>query len=412
MIQNKKQAALGFIFITLLIDITGFGIIIPVIPKLIMNLENCDTSTASQYGGGLLTAYAIMQFICAPIIGNLSDRYGRRPILLFALAGFAIDYTLTGFAPNIMWLFAGRLIAGITGASITTAAAYIADVSTPEKKAQNFGMIGVAFGVGFIIGPALGGFLGKWGIRIPFFAAAGLAALNCLYGLLVLPESLPKEHRRKFEWKKANPVGSLLMFKKHPIIYGLVASIALLYVASHAVQSAWSYYGIEKFHWDERMIGISLAVVGVCVAAIQGGLIRIVIPKLGQEKSIYVGLAFYATGFILFGIATQTWMMFVFTLIYSFGGITMPALQGIISNNVPKNEQGELQGALTGLMSASTLIGPLLMTNVFAYFTAKNTPFYLPGSAMFLAAILTIVSTILAYKSLHNHKEITKAKSS
>jgi len=371
-----------------------------------MELKHCDISEASRYGGVLLFAYALMQFLFAPVVGNLSDKYGRRPILLFSLAGFAIDYTLTGFAPTIYWLFAGRLIAGITGASFTTASAYIADVSTPEKKAQNFGMIGVAFGIGFIVGPAIGGFLGKWGIRIPFFAAAGLAAVNWLYGLIVLPESLDAAHRRAFSWKKANPVGSLLMFKKHPVIYGLVASITLLYIASHAVQSAWSYYGIEKFHWDEKMIGISLAVVGVCVAVVQGGLIRIIIPKLGQEKSVYVGLALYTAGFILFGIATQSWMMFAFTLVYCFGGITMPALQGIISNNVPKNEQGELQGALTGLMSASTLVGPILMTNVFSYFTAKNAPLYLPGASMFLAAIITLISTVLAYRSLHSHKEI------
>lgn len=335
MAKDKKQAALGFIFITLLIDITGFGIIIPVVPKLIMQLKHCDISEASRYGGVLLFAYAVMQFFFAPVIGNLSDKYGRRPVLLFSLAGFAIDYTLTGFAPSIYWLFAGRLIAGITGASFTTASAYIADVSTPEKKAQNFGMVGVAFGIGFIIGPAVGGFLGKWGIRIPFFAAAILAGVNWLYGLIVLPESLPKENRRAFSWKKANPVGSLLMFKKHPVIYGLIASITLLYIASHAVQSSWSYYGIEKFHWDEKMIGISLTVVGVCVALVQGGLIRIIIPKLGQEKSVYVGLALYSTGFILFGLATQSWMMFAFTLVYCFGGITMPALQGIISNNAP-----------------------------------------------------------------------------
>jgi DHA1 family tetracycline resistance protein-like MFS transporter len=404
MAKDKKQAALGFIFITLLIDITGFGIIIPVIPKLIMQLGNCNISEAATYGGLLLFAYAIMQFLFAPVIGNLSDKYGRRPVLLFSLLGFAFDYLLTGFAPTIGWLFLGRIIAGITGASFTTASAYIADISTPEKKAQNFGMVGVAFGVGFIVGPAIGGLLGDYGLRIPFFAAAGLAAINWLYGFFVLPESLSKENRRDFDWKKANPIGSIVLFKKFPVILGLVASITLLYVASHAVQSSWSYYTIEKFNWSAKTIGISLAVVGVAVAIVQGGLIRIIIPKLGQEKSVYVGLAFYAAGFLLFGLATQTWMMFAFTAVYTMGGIAGPAIQGLISNYVPKNEQGELQGALTSLMSASSIIGPLLMTCVFRYFTSKSAPIYLPGASMFLAAILTLISTILAYRTLHSYK--------
>ncbi|MBN8836362.1 MAG: TCR/Tet family MFS transporter [Sphingobacteriia bacterium] len=404
MAKDNKQAALGFIFITLLIDITGFGIIIPVVPKLIMQLGNCNISQASRYGGFLLFAYAFMQFLFAPVVGNLSDKYGRRPVLLFSLLGFAFDYLLTGFAPSLAWLFLGRVVAGITGASFTTASAYIADVSTPEKKAQNFGMVGVAFGIGFIIGPAVGGLLGKFGLRVPFFAAAGLAAINWLYGYFVLPESLSKENRRPFDWKKANPVGTLLMFKKFPVILGLVASIALLYVASHAVQSSWSYYTIEKFGWDSTMIGISLAIVGVAVAIVQGGLIRIIIPKLGQEKSVYIGLALYTLGFLLFGLATQTWMMFTFTFVYCLGGIAGPAIQGLISNYVPRNEQGELQGGLTSLMSLSSIIGPLLMTNVFSYFTSKKSPVYLPGASMYLAAILTLLSTFLAYRTLHLNK--------
>jgi len=407
MAKNKQQAALGFIFITLLIDVTGFGIIIPVVPKLIMHLENCTLSQASTYGGFLLFAYAIMQFIFAPILGNLSDQYGRRPILLFSLFGFGIDYLLTGLAPNIYWLFLGRIIAGITGASFSTAGAYIADVSTPEKKAQNFGMIGVAFGLGFIIGPALGGYLGKIGPRIPFYAAAALALLNWLYGYFVLPESLSKEHRRKFEWKKANAIQSLAKLNKYPVISGLVASITLLYISAHAVQSAWTYFTMNKFGWDEGMVGLSLAFVGLTVGIVQGGMIRIIIPKLGQERSVYVGLALYAVGFTLFAFATKTWMMFVFMVPYAFGGIAGPALQGIISNHVPKNEQGELQGALTSLMSASSIIGPLLMTNTFAYFTSPKAPVNFPGAAMLLAAVLTLISATLAYHTFKKERSET-----
>lgn len=400
MAKDKKQAALGFIFITLLVDIIGFGLIIPVMPRLIAQLENCTISQASIYGGYLLFAYAIMQFLCAPILGNLSDKFGRRPILLFSLFGFGLDYLLTGFAPSIEWLFVGRLVAGITGASFSTASAYIADVSTPEKKAQNFGMIGVAFGVGFIIGPALGGFLGKIGLRVPFYAAAGLALCNCLYGYFILPESLSKENRRPFNWRKANPIGSLKMLQKFPVILGLVASIGLLYIAAHAVQTTWGYYTMEKFKWDEAMIGISLAIVGLAVAIVQGGIVRVAIPKFGQEKSVYIGLGFYTLGFILFALASKTWMMFAFTGVYTLGGLAGPALQGIISNHVPKNEQGELQGALTSLMSASSIIGPLIMTNVFAYFTSSAAPFYFPAAPMALGATLTFIATLLAYKNL------------
>ncbi|WP_298390670.1 TCR/Tet family MFS transporter [Hydrotalea sp.] len=407
MAKDKKQAALGFIFITLLIDVTGFGIIIPVLPKLIEQLIHGNLSQASNYGGWLLFVYAVMQFVCAPILGNLSDRYGRRPVLLFSLFGFGMDYLLQGVAPNIFWLFVGRFIAGITGGSFTTASAYIADISTPEKRAQNFGMIGAAFGLGFIIGPVLGGVLGYYGPRVPFFAAAVLAFVNWLYGYFILPESLPAENRRKFEWKRANPLGSLVQLKKYPVISGLVFSITLLYIAGHAVQSCWSYYTMSKFGWDERMVGYSLGFIGLIVGIVQGVLIRAIIPKLGQEKSVYIGLSLYAIGFLLFAFASTTWMMFVFMIPYALGGIAGPSLQGIISNHVPSNEQGELQGALTSLMSATSIIGPLMMTHIFAYFTSSKAPLHFPGAAMLLGAILTFVSTLFAYRTLKTEK--TKA---
>jgi MFS transporter, DHA1 family, tetracycline resistance protein len=402
--SNQRKAALGFIFLTLIIDITGLGIIIPVIPKLIGELTGGGISEASQWGGWLGFAYAIMQFLFAPILGNLSDQYGRRPVLLFSLLGFGIDYLFVAIAPSIGWLFLGRIVAGITGASITTASAYIADISTPENRAQNFGMVGAAFGLGFIIGPVIGGLLGQYGTRVPFIAAAILSLLNAIYGYFILPESLPKEKRRPFEWKRANPVGSLTHLRKYPMVAGLIISLVLVYIAAHAVQSTWTYYNIEKFGWSERMIGYSLGFVGLMVALVQGGLIRYVIPKIGNNRSVYWGLLFYAVGFFLFGIATQGWMMFAFTAIYCLGGIAGPALQGIISSQVPMNEQGELQGGLTSLMSATSIIGPPLMTNLFSYFTSKESIVYFPGMPFVVASFLMVLSSFLAYKGLKDSR--------
>lgn len=405
MAQNRK-AAIGFIFVTLLIDVTGFGVIIPVMPKLIEQLlGSSDVSKASEYGGWLTFAYAFMQFIFAPVLGNLSDKYGRRPILLFSLFGFGIDYLFLSFAPSIWWLFVGRLIAGVTGASFTTASAYIADISTPENRAQNFGMIGAAFGMGFILGPMIGGLLGEYGARIPFFVAAGLALTNWLYGYFVLPESLDQEHRREFEWRRANPFGSLKQLKKYPSVSGLIVSLVLVYIAAHAVQSNWSFANIEKFNWTPKIIGISLGLVGLLVGAVQGGLIRFINPKLGNEKSVYVGLGLYALGLFLFAFATESWMMFVFLIPYCLGGIAGPALQSIISGHVPANEQGELQGALTSLMSVTSIVGPPMMTTSFAYFTGPNKPFYFPGVSFLIGAVLMLVAAILAYRVLKSEKE-------
>ena len=371
--MSAKKPALGFIFITLLIDVTGWGIIIPVVPGLIMEVAGGTVSDASNYGGWLIAAYAVMQFVCAPIMGALSDRYGRRPVLLASLFGFGVDYIFTAFAPTLSWLFLGRIIAGMMGASFTTAGAYIADISPPEKRAQNFGIIGVAFGLGFIIGPVIGGLLGGLGVRVPFLVTAGLTLLNWLYGYFILPESLLPENRRKFEWSRANPFGTLKSLFRYPVIAGLFASLALLYVAAHAIQSNWSYYTIEKFGWNETMIGISLGVVGLMYVIVQGWLIRILIPKLGLQRSVYAGLALYAVGFLLFALATEGWMMYAFTIVYGLGAIAGPALQGIMSNEIPATEQGELQGGFTSLMSITSIIGPLLMNSLlFAWSTTMR----------------------------------------
>ena len=397
--KNKNQAAIGFIFITMLIDVIGWGIIIPVIPGLIEELIQGDISEAAKVGGWITFAYAITQFIFAPLIGNLSDQYGRRPIILISLLGFTLDYILLALAPSIAWLFIGRIIAGITGASITTASAYIADISTIENRAKNFGMIGAAFGLGFIIGPVIGGLLGQYGARVPFYAAAALCFLNFLYGYFILPESLPKEKRSLLNLKKANPIGSFLHLKKYPKLIGLASSMFLLYVASHAIQSNWSFFTMYKFNWDEKMVGISLGVIGLLVALVQGVLIRWVNPWLGNEKSIYAGFFLYSLGMLLFTFANQSWMMFIFLIPYCLGGIAGPALQAVISIQVPETEQGKIQGTLTSLMSASAIVGPPLMTGIFYYFTKEQTLFEFAGAPFLLASILMTISALMAYYS-------------
>ncbi|AQX10615.1 TCR/Tet family MFS transporter [Elizabethkingia ursingii] len=396
--ENKKtNTAIGFIFITMLIDITGWGIIIPVIPKLIEELIHGDISEAAKYGGWLSFAYAFTQFIFAPLVGNLSDKYGRRPIILISLLGFAIDYIFLALSPNIIWLFIGRVIAGITGASITTASAYIADISTEENRAKNFGLIGAAFGMGFIIGPVLGGLLGQFGSRVPFYAAAVLCLINFIYGYFILPESLDKDHRREFEWKRANPIGSLFMLKKHPKMSGLILVLILIYIGAHAVQSNWSYFTMYMFGWKEKEVGLSLGLIGLLVGLVQGLLIRWINPKIGNERSIYYGLGLYAVGMLLFAFATESWMMFAFLVPYCLGGICGPALQSVITGNVSKQEQGELQGALTSLMSATAIVGPPLMTNLFFYFTHDQAPFQFPGAPFFLAFIMLGMGALIAY---------------
>lgn len=402
--SQQRNPALFFILITLLIDTIGFGIIIPVMPDLIQELSGGTLSEAAAYSGWLIAVYAIIQFFCAPIVGGLSDRYGRRPVLLAALFGFACDYAFLAFAPTLAWLFVGRAIAGIMGASFTTAAAYIGDISTKDDRAQNFGMIGAAFGLGFIIGPIIGGLLGDLGTRVPFMVAGGLTLLNWLYGFFILPESLKPENRRKFEWSRANPVGTLISLWKFELVAGLLVAVGLLYLAAHAVQSNWSFFTIERFNWEPRQIGISLGVVGVVTAVVQGYLIRMIIPKLGSRRAVYVGLGTYTLGLVLFAVATDGWMMYAFTVIYCFGGIAGPAMQGLMSGIVPPNAQGELQGGFTSMMALTAIFGPVIMNGLFAYFTSPEAPAYFPGAAMFLGAILCLISTIIARRTLKSVK--------
>lgn len=403
--MSSRSPAVFFIFITLLIDVTGFGIIIPVMPKLVMTLlgEGATLSMAATYGGWLISSYAITQFFCAPIVGGLSDQYGRRPVLLGSLFGFGVDYLFLVFAPSIGWLFIGRIVAGAMGASFTTAGAYIADISTTENRAQNFGVVGAAFGLGFIIGPMIGGLLGDLGPRVPFMVAGSLTMINWLYGYFILPESLKPENRRAFNWRRANPIGTLTSLWQYPVIAGMLVALTFLYVAVHAVQSNWSYYTMEKFGWGPKEIGISLAVIGFTFALVQGVFIRKIIPALGQRRSVYFGLGFYAAGFLLYAISTQGWMMYAFTIVYCMGGIAGPAMQGIMSGVVPSNAQGELQGGFTSLMSLTAIFGPPLMNNLFAYCTRPGGPIYLPSAAMLLGSLLTIICVVLARQTLKKY---------
>ncbi|HEY2583935.1 MAG TPA: TCR/Tet family MFS transporter [Mucilaginibacter sp.] len=397
--KPKQSAALRFIFVTIFVDVLGLGIIIPVLPKLLETLGHIDVSTASRYSGWLTTDYAVFQLFFASILGSLSDRFGRRPVLLISLFGFSIDYMVMAFAPTIAWLFVGRTIAGIAGASNSTATAYIADISTGDNRAANFGLVGAASGLGFIIGIGLGAYLGALNIKYPFIAAAAMAFSNGLYGLFVLPESLSVKNRRRFSWKRANPIGALNIFFRQPALAGLLWAITLVYIGQKAVEYLLSFFLYEKFNWTLASVGTLGIFIGVVLVAIQGGLIRLTIPKFGQEKNIIAGLLFYALGLTLIAFASKGWMMYLFIVPYCLGGISGPALQGLTTSKVKPNEQGELQGAITIINSVSVIIGPLIFSYVFYHFTNKNTYSYFPGAPYILAAILMIASTFIAIRS-------------
>ena len=396
---NKKgKAALFFIFITVLIDVIGLGIIIPVVPSLIIDLTGQTISNAAEYGGLLMFIYAATQFLFAPMIGALSDRFGRRPLLLCSLCAYGLNYLLLAWAPTMTWLFFARFLSGITGATTTTASAYVADISAPEEKAQNFGLLGAAFGLGFIIGPVIGGILGEFGSRLPFIAAAAMSLINFIYGYFILPESLASQKRRSFELNRANPFGALKIISNFSAA-GLFLVFFLIYLSHHATQSTWTYYTMFRFGWDEVMVGISLGVVGICVAVVQGGLTRWCIPKMGLTNAVYLGIGAYIIGFLGFSWAPNGKIMLAMIMPYALGGFVGPSLQGILSNQVPANMQGELQGVLTSLISFSAIIGPPVMTQSFSYFSSSGA-LYVPGAPFILGAFLSILALIIGVKTL------------
>jgi len=396
----NTSAALRFIFITIFIDVLGLAIIIPVIPDLLRELGHVDYAAASGINGLLTATYASMQVVFSPVMGNLSDRFGRRPIMLISLLGFSVDYTFMAFAPTVFWLFIGRTIAGITGATMSTATAYIADISTGDKRAANFGIVGAASGLGFIIGVSGGAFLGEINIKFPFMVAAAAALVNAAYGYFVLPESLDAEHRRKFDWKRANPIGSFRQLGKYSSLAGLAAAFTLVYIAQKAVEYQLPFYVYEKFDWSKKSVGFLGLFIGMLLIVIQGWLIRYLIPKWGLRLNIFVGLISYGAGLLLIAFASYGWMIYIYMIPYCLGGISGPALQGMITSKFAKNEQGELQGGLSLLSSLSLIIGPILMGYTFNIFTLKGSPAYFPGAPYILGALLMFISTGLAAVSI------------
>ena len=394
--MKSNKTALLFIFITILVDVIGIGIILPIIPDLIMELTGEGNHMAIIYGMWLTTAFAGMQFLFSPVLGEISDKYGRRPILLIALLGLSIDYLIHAWAPSIVWLFLGRFLAGITGASFTVASAYIADVSTKENKAKNFGSIGAAFGLGFIIAPGIGGVFGVIDIRLPFYIAAGLTFANFLFGYFFVPESLTMENRRQINYAKMIPGVSLFALRNYKGILLLISAFFLANLAGQALPSTWSYYGIERYDWNPRQIGLSLMVVGLLVAVVQGFLVGKLVTKFGKRKVIIYGFLLWTVGMFLFSFAHEPWMLYAFLIPYALGGIAGPTVQGVISNQVSEKEQGILQGSITGLVSITAILGQFIFAPVFYYFIRPETSIYFPGAPYALAAVLLLIAFILA----------------
>jgi DHA1 family tetracycline resistance protein-like MFS transporter len=392
---RSNKLALMFIFVTVLLDSVGFGIILPVMPQLIMTVTGEPLSQAAVYGGWLLFLYALMQFFCAPLMGGLSDRFGRRPVLLYSLLAFGLNYLLMGWAPSLGWLIAGRIISGCASSTYAIANAYIADVFETGERAKNFALIGAAFGGGFILGPVVGGFLGELGPRVPFYATAVLALLNALFGFLALPETLAPENRRSFSWRRANPLGAFKHLRKYPVIMGLVSAYFFFLLAHQALPAVWAYFTIARFDWSESQIGFSLGFVGVMMMLTQAFLIRWVIDRHGSVVTAYLGLCCATLSFFGYAFSTQPWMVYLFLLVGAAQGFLGPAVQGMMSARTPANAQGELQGALGSVASLAAIISPLLMTQLFGYFTSPEAPFYFPGASYFLAGALCVLSLVL-----------------
>jgi len=399
--MRNNSAALTFIIITVLIDVIGIGVIIPVIPSLIQNLSDYGLDDAAWIGGLLLASYALMQFVFAPFVGELSDRFGRRPILLIALLGLGLDYFFHAIAPTLFLLFIGRIIAGFMGSSFTVAHSYVADISVKENKASNFGFIGAAFGIGFIIGPLIGGVAAYcWGFRAPFYVAAVLTLLNFFYGLIFIPESLPPEKRRTINWMNVIPVASLVNLGRYKALGGLLVAFFFSNLAGQALPTSWTFFTIEKFNWTELDIGISLGFIGFMVAIVQALLVGKAVKEFGEKKTIMGGFILWSIGMILFSIAGSTFVLYCFLIPYILGGVASPTLQGFLSNQVPDNEQGNLQGSLTSMISLTAVIGPLIYGSLFDLFVGEGGPWYYPGAPYAMGAIFLSLGCVTAIFSL------------
>ena len=388
---TQHRHSVAFIVFVVLIDSVSFGIILPVLPQLIVSLGDTDLSQASQTGGYLMFSYAAVQFFAAPVLGNLGDRYGRRPILLFSLLVLSIGYVLMSLAPTLTWLFVARLIAGISSSTFALSYAYITDITPPEIRAQRFGLVGAAFGGGFVLGPVLGGFLGEFGAKTPFYAAAALALINVVYGYFVLGESLHDEQRRSFDLRRANPLGAMLQIRRYPVVVGLAIAYFVYMVGHMALPSAWTYYTIEKFNWSERQIGLSLGFAGIFMIAVQAGLIRWAIPRIGAFRAGVLGMVAMTAAFCGYALSTHDWQLYPWLALASLSGFVTPAFQAIMTGQIPANAQGELQGAMSCLNSIASIIGPVMLTQLFSRFASAEAPVYFPGIPFLAAALLTLI---------------------
>lgn len=413
MADTTAPRSLGLIFIVLvvLIDSIGFGIILPVMPNLIMGVAQVNLVEASRLGGWLMFTYALMQLFFAPVMGSLGDRFGRRPVLLFALLALGLDYLLMAFAPTIGWLFLGRCIAGIAGSTFSIAYAYVSDTTPITRRAQAFGMVGAAFGGGFVLGPVIGGLLGEFGDRIPFLAAATLALANLAYGYFALQESLPPENRRPFELRRASPVGAVIQLRKYPLVAGLAFAYFLYQLGHNALPSTWTYFTVEKFDWSQSQIGLSLGFVGVFMILVQAGLIRWAVPRFGAYWTGLAGMCAAMVAFCGYGLATAGWHLYPFLAVASISGFVSPAFQAIMTHGIPPNAQGELQGALSSLTSLTSIAGPVMMTQLFAIFSADDAPFYVPGASFLAAAGLTLACLLIFTRVVRRHALVELGKS-
>ena len=395
----RRQAAIAFIFITVVLDVLAMGIIIPILPRLVQDFLQGDTARAAEMFGVFATVWALMQFFCSPIIGMLSDRFGRRRVILLSNFGLGLDYMVMALAPTIGWLFVGRVISGITGASFTTAGAYIADITPKEKRAASYGILGAAWGLGFVLGPALGGILGGVNPRLPFWVASGLTLVNALYGLIVLPESLPPEKRTpRFVWAKANPLGSLKLLRSHHELFGL-ATVNFLYYLSHQVlQSVFVLYVGYRYNWSARAVGLTLAAIGIGSVIVQGGLVRPVVARIGDRRALFVGLVFGAIGFACWGLAPTGILFLAVIPIGSLMGFYGPAAQGLMTHRVSASEQGQLQGANSSVQGIAGLVGPGLFTWIFAHFISTGRSWQLPGAPFLLGSLLLLTALLLAFR--------------
>jgi DHA1 family tetracycline resistance protein-like MFS transporter len=398
---TSSRAALIFVLLSVFIDSLGFGIIIPSLPAVIMQLTGETVATAADWSGYLMAVYALLQFFMAPVFGNLSDRFGRRPLLLVSLFAFGVDFLLTGLATSMAWLFTGRAFAGVFGASYAAAGAYIGDISNDDNRAKNFGFIGAAWGGGFTLGPVIGGLMAvHFDARAPFFAAAALALANVTFGFFVLPESLPPERRRKFEWARANPFGAFKSLAHLPMIAGLLVAVFLYQMAHDSLPAVWMFYTQHKFHWSPAQMGMSLTFVGIMTVIVMAGLTGVIVPKLGERRAIIVGFLLMTFGFMGYAFATQGWMIYVALAVGSLGGIANPAVQSVMSRQAGPSAQGELQGAIASLNGVAAILSPIFMTQMFSYFSTSAAPVVFPGAPYLVSGVLVFLCVLICARAV------------